>query len=90
MVSMSRVTHAEHLDIFRKGNIVDAYGEVKGVGEVDGPVHWIYGTVSDVEQGGRVVKAQIPITDRRNVFSHGNITDMLVMIMNERMNVKIK
>lgn len=58
---MSWVTHIEHLGIVRKGNIVDAYGEVEGVGEVDGPVHWIYRTVSDVEQGGRVVKAQVPI-----------------------------
>lgn len=55
------MTHIEHLGIVRKGNIVDAYGEVEGVGEVDGPVHWIYRTVSDVEQGGRVVKAQVPI-----------------------------
>lgn len=39
---------------------MDAYGEVEGVGEVDGPVHWIYRTVSDVKQGGRVVKAQVP------------------------------
>lgn len=58
---MALVTHIEHPDIFRKGYIVDADCEVEGVGEVDGPVHWIYGTISDVEQGGRVVKAQVPI-----------------------------
>lgn len=39
---------------------MDAYGKVEGISEVDGPVHWIYRTVSDVEQGGCVVKAQVP------------------------------
>lgn len=78
------MTHVEHFDIFMEGNIVDSYGEVKGVGEVDGPVHWIYRTVSDVEQGGCVVKAQVPITDKGNVLSHRTkTTDMLVMIMNK-------
>lgn len=42
---------------------MDAYGEAEGVGEVDGPVHRIYRTVSDVEQCGCVVKAQVPIMD---------------------------
>lgn len=37
-----------------------AYGKVESISEVDGPVHWIYRTVSDVEQGGCVVKAQVP------------------------------
>lgn len=39
---------------------MDAYGKVESISEVDGPVHWIYRTVSDVEQGGCVVKAQVP------------------------------
>lgn len=39
---------------------MDAYGKVESIGEVDGPVHWIYRTVSDVEQGGCVVEAQVP------------------------------
>lgn len=58
------MTYIKHLNIFRKGNIVDAYCKAEGVGEVDGPVHWIYRTVSDMEKGGCVVKAQVPKTDQ--------------------------
>lgn len=39
---------------------MDADGKVESIGEEDGPVHWIYRTVSDVEQGGCVIKAQVP------------------------------
>ena len=40
--------------------MVDVYGKVEGVGEVDGLHHWLHHTVPDVEQGDRVVKPQIP------------------------------
>lgn len=67
---------------------MDENGKVESVGEADGPVHWIYRTVSDVKQGGCVVKAQVPITDRGNVFSHGTkTTDMLNMIMNQKKKI---
>lgn len=45
-----------------------AYGKVKGIGEVDGPVHRIYRTVSDVEQGGCVVEAQVPRKQYKDFF----------------------
>lgn len=45
-----------------------AYSKVEGVGEVDGPVHRIYRAVSDVEQGGCVVKAQVPIKKVETFF----------------------
>lgn len=63
------LTHVEHsLCILWKGDIVDAYGKVKGVGEVDRPIHRIYRAISDVEQGGCVVKAQIPKRDKENEY----------------------
>lgn len=61
IVKARKIAHIEHcLGFFGKGHIVDAYGKVESISEVDGPVHWIYRTVSDVEQGGCVVKAQVP------------------------------
>ncbi len=58
---LEKIAYIEHsLGFFWKWHIVDAYGKVESIGEVDGPVHWIYRTVSDVEQGGCVVEAQVP------------------------------
>lgn len=39
---------------------MDVDGKAERVGEVDGPVHRVYRAVSDVEQGGCVIEAQIP------------------------------
>lgn len=36
-----------------------SHGEAEGVGEEDGSVHWVHRTVSDMEQRGRVVEAQV-------------------------------
>ena len=54
-------THVEHgLGLGRQRHVVDADGEAEGVGEVDGLVHRVYWAVSNVEQGGCVIKAQVP------------------------------
>ena len=42
-----------------------ADSKVEGVGKEDGSVHGVYWTVSDVEQHGRVVKAQVARRGRR-------------------------
>lgn len=63
------LTYVKHcFGLFRQWHIVYAYGKVKGVGEVDGPVHRIYRTVSDVEQGGCVVEAQVPRKQYKDFF----------------------
>lgn len=64
-------THIKHLGIVREGNVVDADGEVEGVGEVDGSLHWIYRTVPNMKQGGCVVESQI--TKKEIVTQNQNI-----------------
>lgn len=54
-------THSKHgPGLLGQRDVVDSDSEAKCVGEVDGPVHRVYRTVSDVEQGGGVIEAQIP------------------------------
>lgn len=67
---------------------MDAYGKVEGVGEIDGPVHWIYRTVSNVEQGGRVVKAQVPRTDEGKCLFSWDQDNRYVCNDNEQTNKK--
>lgn len=45
---------------------MDENGKVKGVGEDYGPLLWVWGTVSDVEQGDCVIESQIPVRERGN------------------------
>lgn len=55
-----RRSNLEHgFSLFRQGNVVYPHGEAEGVGEEDGSVHRVDRTVSDMEQCGRVVEAQV-------------------------------
>lgn len=54
------VTHIEHgFSLLRQRDVVYSDSETEGVGEEYGSVHWVNGTVPDVEQGGCVVEPQV-------------------------------
>lgn len=63
--SQCRRSNLEHsFGLFRQGHVVYPHGEAKGVSEEDGSVHRVDRTVSDMEQCGCVVEAQV--ADRRD------------------------
>lgn len=54
-----RVNLKHSFGLFRQGHVVYPHGKAEGVSEEDGSVHWVNGTVSDMEQRGCVVEAQV-------------------------------